>query len=171
MMRNLLLFVTALFILSCSDSNSNLEEKLTTAITEGEVGPEGYKIIQMTELTDFEWDRMYYFQASEDKKEISAAIGFKWDGTTVPELSRRLLFVKDQEVVSFVDFNYNDFPLFVYGCEDDKWVYPNSRSQFASFKYCDGDREIYTFIPVKCIDNIKELMAYDCPAEGAVAAK
>lgn len=89
----------------------------------------------------------------------------------MPDLNRRLLFVKGNEVVSFVDFNYNEFPLFVYGCEGDKWVYPKSRSQFASFKYCDGDRGIYTFIPVKCIENIRELMVYECPTEGAVVTE
>ncbi|GAB3826727.1 hypothetical protein GCM10028895_38100 [Pontibacter rugosus] len=97
--------------MSCSDSNSDLEDKLTAAITEGEAGPQGYKTVQMAELTDFDWDTMYYFQASEDKKEISDVIGFKWEGATVPQLSRRLLFVKDQQVVSFVDFNYNELPL------------------------------------------------------------
>ncbi|MFD1184755.1 hypothetical protein [Pontibacter rugosus] len=168
MMRNILLFVSALFLLSCSDSNSDLEDKLTAAITEGEAGPQGYKTVQMAELTDFDWDTMYYFQASEDKKEISDVIGFKWEGATVPQLSRRLLFVKDQQVVSFVDFNYNELPLFIYGCEGDKWIYPKSRTNFASFKYCEGDREVYTFIPVQCIDNIRELIDYKCP-EGGVA--
>lgn len=163
MKRYLLPLLALLYFTSCSDSNTSLENKLKEAVTEGETGPSGYKTISLTELTDFEWDKLYYFQAGEEKKLIGSAIGFKWDGPAVGEEDRRLLFVKGEEVVSYVDYNYREFPLFVYGCDEDKWVYPKSRSQFASFKYCDGDKETYTFIPVACVGNIKDLMQLKCP--------
>lgn len=171
MLKNILVVVSVVLLLGCSGSNSGLNEKLKAAVTEGEVGPEGYKTIQMAELTDFDWDTMYYFQPNEDEKAISDAIGFKWEGAEVPENHRRLLFVKGQEVVSYVDYLYDEFPLFVYGCGDDKWVYPKGRTTFASFKYCDGATEVYTFIPVKCAENIRELMQYKCPEGAAVAAE
>lgn len=163
MKRYILPLIALLYLASCSDSNSSLEEKLMTAVTEGEVGADGYKTIQLSDLTDFEWETMYYFQPYEDKKVISDAIGFKWDGAEVKEGFRRLLFVKGDEVVSYVDYNYNEFPLAVYGCEGDKWVYPKSRTQFASFKYCSGEKEVYTLMPVRCIEDIRELMQYKCP--------
>lgn len=169
MLKNILFFVSALLLLSCSDSNSELNEKLKAAVTEGEPGTQGYKTIQMAELTDFEWETMYYFQPNEDQKAISDAIGFKWQGDVVPDNHRRLLFVNGEEVVSYVDYYYDEFPLFVYGCEGDRWVYPKSRTNFASFKYCDGEKEIYTFIPVQCAENIQELMDYECPEGTEVA--
>jgi len=43
--------------------------------------------------------------------------------------------------------------------------YPGNRTRFASFKYCLNEQQIYTFIPVACIDNIRELMANKCPQE------
>ena len=162
MKRYILPLLALLYLASCSDSNTTLEEKLQAAVTEGKADNNGYKTIQLSELTDFDWDMMYYFQPYEDKKVISDAIGFKWEGDEVKEGFRRLLFVKGKEVVSFVDYNYNEFPLAVYGCEGDKWVYPKARTQFASFKYCSGENEVYTFIPVRCKDDIKELTTYKC---------
>lgn len=170
MKRYFLPLLALLWLASCNGSNTALNEKLKTAVTEGETGPEGFHTIQMAELTDFDWDVMYYFQPNEDERAISEVIGFRWEGAEVPEDHRRLLFVKGQEVVSYVDYYYNDFPLFVYGCEGDKWIYPKSRSSFASFKYCSGDQEIYTFIPVACVENIRMLMDNKCP-EGANKAE
>ncbi|MHA6246504.1 hypothetical protein ACXYMU_01100 [Pontibacter sp. CAU 1760] len=163
------LLALALFA-GCSDSNSDLNEKLMQAVTEGETNAEGYKTIDMAAVTDFDWDKMYYFQPNEDQKAISDAIGFRWEGSGVQSGSRRLLFVKGEEVVSFVDYVYEELPLFVYGCEDDKWIYPQSRSEFASFKYYAGGKEVYAFIPARCLENIKDLMEQQCP-EGTEEAK
>ncbi|WP_276497663.1 lipoprotein [Pontibacter litorisediminis] len=170
MKRYILPLLALLWLAGCNGSNTALNEKLKAAVTEGEAGPEGYKTINMAELTDFDWDMLYFFQPNEDEQAISDVIGFTWDGAEVPENHRRLLFVKGEEVVSYVDYYYNDFPLFVYGCGDDKWVYPKSRSEFASFKYCSGEQEIYTFIPVPCVDNIRLLMDNKCPEKNGEAA-
>ena len=163
MKRFLLPLLAILFFASCSDSNTSLKENLREAVTEGEAGPQGYKTVNLAELTDFEWDRMYYFNAGETKNSISDAIGFRWDGSNVEAGNMRLLFVKGEEVVSYFDYNYQEFPLMVYGCQGDKWVYPRDRSQFATFKYCSGDVETYAFIPVPCVNDIRELMGYKCP--------
>lgn len=159
-----LLFILVLFVFTgCSDSNNPLLEKLQTAITSGEAGPSGYKTISLEKLTDFEWDTLYYFQQLTSVNDIRNEIGFKWDGTQVPNLHHRLLFVKNGQVTSFMDYAYADFPLVVYGCNQDRWVYPRSRTEFASFKYCQGDTVTYTFIPVACIENLQELMGQKCP--------
>ncbi len=171
MLRYTLLFAFALLLFGCSGSDQELNQKLRAAVTEGEAGAEGYKTIQMAELTDFDWDVMYYFQPNEDQKAISDVIGFKWEGAEVPDNHRRLLFVKGEEVASYVDYYYSDFPLFVYGCGDDKWIYPKSRATFASFKYCSGNQEVYAFIPEPCVDNIRMLMDNPCPEGEAASAE
>ena len=163
MKKYLLPLLALLYFASCSDSNTTFEQKLKTAVTADEAGTNGYKTVNLAELTDFEWDRLYFFQAGEDKKSISDAIGFKWEGAAVDAGYRRLLFVKGEEVVSYTDYLYSEFPLFVYGCQGDKWVYPSSRSTFATFKYCSGEDEVYAFIPVACVGDISELMANKCP--------
>lgn len=170
-MKVYILTLLALFLFAgCSDSNDSLKEKLQEAVTDGAAGTKGYKTIQMTDLTDFEWDTMYYFQPNDDKKSISDAIGFKWEGEPVALGQHRLLFVNDGQVVSYIDYIYSEFPLFVYGCEGDKWVYPKSRTEFASFKYCNGEEQVYTFIPVECVENIRDLMERKCP-EGTEVTK
>jgi len=173
MLRKLLLSVPVfLLLMSCSDSNDGLLDKLQASVEEAEEGTHGYQVIALDSLTDFEWETLYFFQAGEDKKAISDAIGFKWEGETVPELNRRLLFVQDGKVVSFVDYNYTEFPLFVYGCNTDRWVYPRSRSRFATFKYCAHEETTYPFIPVECISNLSEMLGHGCPeGEGATAAR
>ncbi|WP_347157232.1 hypothetical protein [Pontibacter chitinilyticus] len=172
MTKNLLLFLLAAFVLlSCSKSNDNLREKLEAAVTKGEVGAKGYKTVQLADLTDFDWDTVYYFNEQEDAKYISDVVGFRWEGAAVPPQNKRLLFVKDGKVVSYVDYKYQDFPLFVYGCNEDRWIFPRSRTNFATFKYCEQDSVVYQFIPVACAENLRELMGHSCPDKEATAAK
>lgn len=171
MLKKLLLFLSTAFLLGCSDSNTDLLEKLQAAVQKEDLGAEGYQVIVMDSLTDFEWETMYFFQAGEDKKAISDVIGFKWEGATVPELNRRLLFVHDGQVASYMDYNYTEFPLFVYGCNADKWVYLRSRSRFATFKYCaNPETTAYPFIPVECIGNLQEMVEAGCPEPAATAS-
>ncbi|GAB3199204.1 hypothetical protein ABID22_001773 [Pontibacter aydingkolensis] len=162
MKRFVLPLLAILYLAGCSDSNTSLEQELKAAVTEGEAGPKGYKTVKLTELTDFEWDKVYYFQPNENKWAISDVIGFRWEGDDIEPNHRRLLFVKGEEVVSYTDYDYTEFPLFVYGCQNDRWIYPSSRSEFATFKYCIGEQEVYTFIPVACAEDIRELMEYEC---------
>ncbi|WP_147294190.1 hypothetical protein [Pontibacter diazotrophicus] len=163
MIRKLLLLLTITTFLSCSDSNTDLLDELQAAVDEEEMGENGYNVVELESLTDFEWDTLYFFQAGEDKRAISDAIGFRWEGETVPQLNRRLLFTKDGQVVSYTDYNYMEFPLMVYGCNEDRWVYPRSRSRFATFKYCSDGTTIYPFIPVECAGNLSEMIETGCP--------
>jgi hypothetical protein len=171
MIKKLLLLLTTVSFMGCSDSNTDLLDKLQTAVEKEDVGADGYQVIAMESLTDFEWETMYFFQEGEDEKMISDALGFKWQGATVPPLNRRLLFVQGDKVVSYTDYDYNEFPLFVYGCNTDRWVYPRSRSRFATFKYCaSAETVLYPFIPVECIGNLREMVEAGCPEPATTAA-
>lgn len=170
MIKKLFLLLTITTFLGCSDSNSNLLDKLQSAVEEEKMGENGYNVVDLESMTDFEWDTLYFFQAGEDKRAISDAVGFKWEGATVPQLNRRLLFVENGQVVSYMDYNYMEFPLMVYGCNEDRWVYPRSRTRFATFKYCDDGETIYPFIPVECAGNLSEMMEIGCPEGEATAA-
>lgn len=169
MIKNILLLLIVLPLLAgCSGGNKDLREKLQNAVEADDAGTKGFKTIELTKLTDFEWDTAYFFQASETARDISDRIGYKWDGSDVPDWHNRLLFVKGGKVVSYTDYNYQEFPLRVFGCNTDQWVYPRSRSRFASFKYCQNVEPVYTFIPEPCLRNIRELMADKCPDGKAV---
>ncbi|MFD2246297.1 hypothetical protein, partial [Pontibacter ruber] len=162
-MKNFILFAVLLILASCSGGNRQLREKIMDAVTSEKATAAGYQVIPLATMTDFEWEKLYFFDEGTDNDFINNEIGFKWDGSTVPGQHRRLLFVNKGQVASYLDYDYTEFPLTVYGCEQDRWVYPRNRAQFASFKYCQDDKEIYTFIPVQCIDNLRDLMQLKCP--------
>jgi hypothetical protein len=162
--KNILFFFSCLVLISCSDSNDKLIDELKAIVEADEKMETGYTVVELAELTDFDWDTLYYFHQLDDKKYISQQIGFKWDGEAVPNLQRRFLFVKDGKVVSYSDYAFNDLPITLYGCSQDRWVYPRSRASFAAFKYCRGDEFSFPFIPVPCINEFQEMVDADCPA-------
>ncbi|MEJ8757883.1 hypothetical protein WG947_12790 [Pontibacter sp. H259] len=161
-MRNTLLLLLTFFALtSCSDSDTKLLDKLQAAV-EKEPGKAGYTLVKLEEVTDFEWDTLYYFAGQVSPEEVVDQIGIKWDGGKIPGGHDRLLFVHNNKVVSFLDYKLEEFPLQVFGCNTDRWIYPRNRSTFAAFKYCQGEKEVYAFIPEPCFGNIKELKAARC---------
>jgi hypothetical protein len=167
-MKKYLLFLFVIFIfMGCSDSNNQLLDKLQTAVTAEKTGKAEYNVVKLDELTDFEWDTVYFFAGQVNPKEIADEIGIKWDGKATPGGHDRLLFVHNNKVVSYIDYKLEELPLRVYGCNQDRWVYPRSRSTFATFKYCQDDKEVYAFIPEPCFGNIRELKGNKCPEKTA----
>lgn len=156
-------------LLGCSGSDNTTLKKLQAAVENENVGPKGYNVIKLEDITDFEWDTAYFFQEATPVLDIRNEIGFMWDGTAVPNFHHRFLFVGKGKVVGFVDYNFKEeFPLSVYGCNQDRWIYPRSRATFASFKYCttgEDQKTVYTFIPEPCVENIQQLMGQKCNEE------
>ena len=165
MKKNLLLLLIGFTLFSCSDSDDTLLKKLQAAVEAPPKNKAGYNVVQLDQLTDFEWDAMYYFGEEVNPKEMSDQLGFKWDGEAIPGGHDRLLFVYQNQVVNYIDYNTEEFPLEVFGCDKDRWVYPRSRSKFAAFKYCQGDKKTYAFIPEPCVGNILELKSSVCKEE------
>ena len=161
MKKNLLLLLIVFAFAGCSKSDDELLNKLRTEV-EKEGGKTGYHTVSMESLTDFDWDLMYFFAGETDVKEIEGQIGFKWDGSAIPGGHNRLLFVHQNQVVNYIDYNAEEFPLRVFGCNQDRWIYPHNSSTFATFKYCHNGEEVYAFIPESCLENIRELMALKC---------
>lgn len=165
-MKNLLLLLALLTFVSCSKEDPLLME-LKAAVDASEQNEAGYEVIDMAELTDFEWETLYHFHQLDEKNFISRVIGFRWMGDEVPNLHRRLLFVNKGEVVKYIDYDFRELPLTLYGCGEDRWVYPRERAKFATFKYCAGEDPIYPFIPVACITDFQEMIDAECPEEVA----
>lgn len=163
LMKNILFLFVLLASVSCSDSNNQLLDRLKDAVESVDKNEAGYEIIALEQLTDFEWDTLYYFHQLDDKNYISRQIGFKWDGDPVPNLHRRFLFVKDGKVVSYTDYEFSELPVTLYGCAEDRWVYPRNRTNFAAFKYCSGEEYSYPFIPAPCVGEFRDMIDADCP--------
>ncbi|MFJ7735323.1 hypothetical protein ACIQ2D_03175 [Lysinibacillus sp. NPDC097287] len=63
--------------------------------------------INLLEVTPFEWDKLYSFEAYTPKERVYATIGYKWAPIqeTVSEGTNQFVFLKDEKVVCYV-FGY-----------------------------------------------------------------
>lgn len=166
-MKNILLLLVLLVFASCKKEDPLLM-KLKAAVETSEQSEAGYEVIDMAALTDFEWETLYHFHQLDEKNYISRVIGFRWMGDEVPNLHRRFLFVNNGEVVKVVDYDFRELPLTLYGCAEDRWIYPRSRASFATFKYCtgeDGKDTTYPMIPVACISDFQTMIDAECPKQ------
>lgn len=62
------------------------------------------EIVQLNDVTPFEWDTVYTFSPYTPKEKIYETVGYKWDSIqeTVNEGMNQLVFLKDGEVVCYV---------------------------------------------------------------------
>lgn len=139
-------------MMSCSKSDELLHDKIIAAVKPVDfLAPGRYKLISLDSLTDFEWDTLYVFGGETRSGNISRKIGFKWNGSNVPNLHSRLLFTNGVEVVAYVDFNNETFPIDLKWCDESFQSYSHNRAKFVTFKYCDGrNRVYYPMVPIDC---------------------
>lgn len=74
--------------------------ELKEAVLEAQTGQ-----VELSKITQFEWDRMYSFAPYAPKDEIYAIVGYEWDpdiSETVSEGMNQIVFMKDDEVVCYV---------------------------------------------------------------------
>jgi hypothetical protein len=164
LMKNILLLLALLTFVSCSKEEPLLI-KIKTAVDNSEQSEAGYEVLDISEITDFDWDTLYHFHQLDEKNYISRVIGFKWTGDEVPNLHRRLLFVNKGEVVKYIDYEFSELPFTLYGCGEDRWVYPRDRAVFATFKFCAGEDTTYPMIPVACLSNFQTMIDAECPEQ------
>ncbi len=143
-------------ICGCQKSNKTLLLKLENEIknnTEKAIkAGERYTVIDIKEIVDFDWEKMYVFDNYMDDNQISSHIGFTWSGPTVRNDHWRLLFIKNNQVVSYVDYAYFNLPIYFYQCEDEI-DYTKSEAKFFTTISCDGlGNKVFPFIPASCFD-------------------
>jgi hypothetical protein len=179
MLNKVLIFVLLLFITSCSGSDVKLSDKLQQQILPIRTMKSGYRVLDLDSLTDFEWDSVYWFHNNSgfDTNElISNKIGFNWKGASIPNQCSRLLFVRQKEVVNYVDCNYYDsnggvnnaLPIQLYGCSKTAYGIARKQAKFAVFHLCNHGSTHYPFLQLSCLDNYRDFLAVGCkdlPAE------
>lgn len=158
---NLLFFLCLLF--SCSGSNEDLRNKLEEAIVNKSnwaiTNNEKYAQLRLSDITSVDWDKFYIFEEYVSKKNIEEITGIEWNGTDVPGGNRRILFIYNNEIVQYVDFDAGVFPLFFVPCEKtEQFEFTKKDDLFAVFKRCDKNGCLYTMVPKRCISAFFENM-------------
>ncbi len=145
---SLLFAITFTLIISCTpEENINLRDKFIRAVWESGEGGE----ISTFSDTSLIWHKLYLLPPEYSDEDISRIVGFEWDGPTVPNMSRRFLFV--DSISKSID--YFDLPSHVkiwMVCLLKKY-YTRSEAVFISERSPDGYTEVdYWVRPIECRD-------------------
>jgi hypothetical protein len=176
----LLLFFLLFILTGCSGSDDELLARIQQQMQPLSTMTSGYRVLSLDSLTNFEWDYVYFFDDNdgfETDQVISDDIGFKWDGPNVPNLYKRLLFVRQKEVVAYVDVDTQGYagklglPIWMFGCPGGrKYGVAREEARFAIFRHCHETRITYYMAPLRCLDNFQDLLTEGCqdlPAQRA----
>ncbi|AFD06634.1 hypothetical protein [Solitalea canadensis] len=158
--RGRIVIVLISILFGCSGSDTKLLEKLKSSVNNHIIlsskNRSGYSVLTLSNIADFEWDKFYVFDEYVTSEEINGTTGIQWNGSTVPSGQRRLFFIKENEVVKYVDYRPIDFPLFIYECEPSKqYVFYKKDDTFIVFKKCNKDHCIYGLVPYRCKEDFK----------------
>ncbi|WP_199141902.1 hypothetical protein [Pedobacter sp. ASV12] len=154
--------VIILFSLSCSSQNDEflykLQDKVKRSIEIAKKNKQKYSTFKLSSITSFKWDKFYIFDEFTTEENINEITGLKWAGPDVPSGCKRILFISNNEVVSYSDFDPSVFPVFFYTCEaTEQYVFDKKDDRIATFEACDKNGCVLAIIPERCIDNFKRL--------------
>ena len=159
------------------ESNDALLAKIRLTLNPLRKQNSGYVVMNLDSLTDFTWDSVYYFTEEVGAHHISTTIGFPWEGPSVPNSYKRLLFVHNHQVVTFVDFNeYANadeqvewpIPIHMWACTKispvGKTVCPRNKARFAVSRSCSKYGIVYPLVPIECLDTpLHATLEHGCP--------
>ena len=92
-------------------------------------------IVDLTQITDFEWDSMYVFGGLTVREEIGEALGFDCQCSAVQDNYMRIVFVKDSKIVKESDYHGLDGDVqFRKSKNGGKWLSYSSSSKFYVLK-------------------------------------
>ena len=113
MKKLLLLFLVFLGLLSCKNSVQN---RIVEAIREKCV--DGGCVIRLTDFTNFEWDKMYFFTVQASNEEMSREMGIEYSGWS--DMRSQIVFTfKDKIVhVEYVDYDPDKADKVIFGKEN-----------------------------------------------------
>ena len=150
-------------LLSCSGSNKDLRDELEETIINKSnlavTNKKKYSQLRLSDITRFDWDKFYIFEEYVGEKSIQEITGIDWDGNDVPSGNRRMLFISDNKIVQYMDFEPQEFPVFFYPCGGtEQFVFTKKDDLFAVFKRCDKNGCRYAMVPERCVEAFFENM-------------
>jgi hypothetical protein len=106
-------------------------------------------IIDIREISDIDWDTMYIFPSWSMPENISSSLGLKYDRDYVKDDTKRMIFIKNDEIVREEDyyvwsknrivFSYTDWP---------NQIIKYSTSRFSIKKIQEGGDSFYKLEPI-----------------------
>ncbi len=159
-MKAYFLLTLTVFVFSCSSQEEKELIGQLKFITEKSANSK--VIVDMASIANFAWDSLYFFNEYENAAYISDVIGFNWTGKPVENNKKRLLFVQNSKVISYVDYDFSELPIYLYWCNKEKQSYKRDEAKFMVLKTCDNTILIYSYIPLKCIDKYKKKLSMRC---------
>jgi hypothetical protein len=127
-------FITVIMIMSLSGCSKSISEKIIDRI-EHQFKNSKECIIEVKDITHFDWDKMYVFYESATVEEMENALGFKYDNLNGG--TRHLIFTRKNKVV----YHEEDYPdpskpsygkvIFMYW---DNTIEPSKRRAFFVFR-------------------------------------
>lgn len=130
-------------------------------------------MLALDSLTNFAWDKVYFFDEETLPHHISTDIGFEWDGPAVPGFHTRLLFVDKNRVVCYMDYPYADYlnspstgshPFFLHNCAKVPPLKGLNRTEarLVVFRYCKDSSTPFVAVPANCFADFKDTFAERC---------
>ncbi len=149
-------------LITCSGSNSQLLNGLQDSVKQrSETASKAnthYAILDLSSLTNFNWDKFYVFDEYVTNKQVREITGITWDGPDIPYGCKRILFIFQNEIVQYIDYEPISFPLFIYVCGPaEQYEFYKKDNPFAIFKSCDINGCTYGMVPLRCIADFKKM--------------
>jgi hypothetical protein len=107
--------LTLSLLLACGCGSGRVERKIVERALEACKSAEACTI-NVNDLTDFQWDKMYVFKYNATPEQIRRALGFELPGHT--EFTRKVVFVKGGRVV-----HREEYPVDVEGALDGEAIF------------------------------------------------
>src|SRR5690606_19049625 len=99
MKKSSLTIVLLAITLGCKEPDqSDIESKIIDSVHR-KCGKSSSCNIKISDITDFDWDKMYVFRYNASKEEIIAVVGHRPD--TYTEFTRKILFTDDDKIVYY----------------------------------------------------------------------
>jgi hypothetical protein len=99
-MRKITYCLSIVLIFGCQ---SNMQKKIVNKINQ-QCKTTDTCIVRMSDVTDFEWEKMYVFNENSRLEEINKLLGFNYE--YFEDVARRIIFTKSNKVV----YHEDDFP-------------------------------------------------------------
>ena len=177
--------LVAVTLAGCSDpTNERVTQRIRRQLVPVQSLRRGHVLLDLRQAADFAWDTVYFFKGEEGGAYANDKMGTHWDGPDVPNLFKRLVFVRQRQVVAYADFNEEasvlgtspanfPLPLWLFTCAEKGHGVARAAAQLAVFRACDHGSVYYPMVPLSCLPDFPDIATNGCdsPQRGVSRAQ